>query len=347
MANEEESLMATPQGAEPASAAADTSAAKPDTNNEEAASPVHRSKKERRRSRTLRYVTVLGVLAIYIVGVVLNTGLGSLCAFGVDSIAAICPVGILETAIADRIFLPLPVIVLLVIIVLSVIFGRSFCGWVCPVPLTRKAITGKGEAAVWEKERNHRNTNLGCASCDGSSCAKIDIDQKQGSKKITPLSKNSKTALGVLAITLITTLIFGFPVFCLVCPVGLVFATIFAVIRLVAFNELVVDLLIFPALIIIELVVLRKWCATLCPIGAFLGLLSRFGKTFRPTVNTDVCLATSKGSSCDACHQACGFDIDLVRATGTGNIADCTRCKECAAHCPVDAITFPAVRPSA
>lgn len=296
--------------------------------------------KKRRRTRTLRYATVLGVLAVYLVGVVLSSGLGSLCAFGVSDIAAICPVGILETAIAGRVVLPLPVIVLLVIIVGAILFGRAFCGWVCPVPLTRKLVTGKSERDAWETERKRKD----CVSC--TSCSSCAGDECQGSGKgklrFAPFSKNSKSALGVLGVTLITTLVFGFPVFCLVCPVGLVFATVFAVIRLVMFNELVVDLIVFPALIVIELVLLRKWCSSLCPIGAFLGLFSRFGKTFRPVVDQSKCLVSTQGSSCDACHAACGFDIDLVRAAGSGNVADCSRCGECAAHCPVDAISFPA-----
>lgn len=294
----------------------------------------------RNRTRRMRYATVIGVLAVYVVGIELNTGLGSLCAFGVSDIAAVCPVGILETAIAGRTILPLPVIALLIAIGASVLLGRAFCGWVCPVPLTRKAVTGKSERDAWEADRAKKSCSS-CGSC--ASCAEADDAKPRGSSPlIAPLSRNLKSALGVLGVTLVTTLVFGFPVFCLVCPVGLVFATIFAVVRLVAFNELVVDIVVFPALIVVELLLLRKWCASLCPIGAFLGLFSRFGKTFRPVVDSANCLALTQGSSCDACHAACGFDIDLVRATGSGNIADCSRCGECAAHCPAGAISFPA-----
>lgn len=288
----------------------------------------------------MRYVTVIGVLAVYVVGIALNTGLGSLCAFGVSNIAGVCPVGILETAIAGRVILPLPAIALLIAIGASVLLGRAFCGWVCPVPLARKVVTGKSERDAWEVDRAKKSC-LSCTSCD--SCGEPGDAKPHGIlSRIEPLSKNSKSALGVLGVVLVTTLVFGFPVFCLVCPVGLVFATIFAVVRLVAFNELVVDIVVFPALIVAELLLLRKWCATLCPIGAFFGLFARFGKAFRPVVDSKKCLALSEGSSCDACHAACGFDIDLVYAIGSGNIADCSRCGECAAHCPAGAIGFPA-----
>lgn len=306
-----------------------TSATAPNSNYEafsrHTSSPSHKKK-----VRMLRYLTVIGVLAVYGVGVVANTGLGSLCAFGVSDIASICPVGILETAIAGRILLPLPLIVLLAIIALTVLFGRAFCGWVCPVPLSRKLITNKEERDAWAQDRKNAKDTCGCHPA-GTSRKKPHF----------PLfSRNNYSALAVLAVTLITTVVFGFPVFCLVCPVGLVFATIFAIIRLAAFNELVVDIIVFPTLIVLELVLLRKWCSSFCPIGAFLGLFSRFNRVLVPKVNRSACLTTTHDAHCDLCHQACNFDIDLVRGAGSGVPADCSKCGECAAACPVEAISF-------
>lgn len=274
----------------------------------------------RRRVRLMRTATVLGVLAVYLVGATLNTGLGSLSAFGVGDIAAVCPVGALETMIAGRVLLPLPLAAIVVAVIAAVFLGRAFCSWICPVPLTRKLVTNKHERDAFAAAR------------------------KKGrlAKREWPgLGRNETSALGVLGITLVTTLVFGFPVFCLVCPIGLVFATLFALVRLVVFNELVADLIVFPALIVLELLILRRWCATLCPMGAFLGLFARFNRTLVPTVDRGKCLTTATGAACDACHTACNSDIDLVRDTGTGMLHDCTKCKECAAHCPADAITFP------
>ncbi|OUO92534.1 hypothetical protein B5F40_01180 [Gordonibacter sp. An230] len=285
------------------------------------------SRPRRRRIRVARTATVLGVLAVYVVGVVLSTGLGSLSAFGIGDIAAVCPVGALETMIAGRIVLPLPLIAIVLAVLAAVCFGRAFCSWVCPVPLTRKLVTNKRERDAFA------------------------ADRKKGrllSKRGWPgLGRNGTSALGVLGVALATTLVFGFPVFCLVCPIGLAFATLFALVRLAMFNELVVDLVVFPALIVFELVVLRKWCATLCPVGAFLGLFARFNRTLVPTIDEEKCLATATGTACDACHAACSSDIDLVRDAGTGALHDCTKCHECADHCPASAITFPWRRPKA
>lgn len=278
----------------------------------------------RRRIRTLRMLTVLGVLVVYGIGMALNTGLGSLSAFGIDGIAAMCPVGAMETMIAGRIVLPLPLIAIALAAFAAVLLGRAFCSWVCPVPRTRKLITNKYE----------RDSFV--------------ADRKKGrfyTKREWPgFGRNETSALGVLGVTLVTSFVFGFPVFCLVCPIGLVFATVFSLIRLVIFNELVVDLIVFPALIVLELVIFRKWCATLCPVGAFLGLFARFNRTFVPSVDEKKCLAMTEGSACDACHSSCDSDIDLVRAAGSGMLHDCTKCHECADHCPASAITFPLIR---
>lgn len=286
---------------------------------------------KRNRTRVARYLTVAGVLVVYIVGVAFNTGLGSLSAFGVGDVSLICPVGILETAIAGRIILPLPFVVFVLIAAAAVLFGRAFCGWVCPVPLVRKLVTNK-------EERDHHEASRRKRAAAGEAIAESTMSKNRA---WSSLGKGSTTGLGVLGMTLATTLIFGFPVFCLVCPIGLFFATVLAVIRLVAFNELVVDLLVFPAIIVLELVVLRKWCSTLCPVGALLGLFGRLNKRFVPKVDKERCLAQAEGAACDACHRACNFDIDLIRGTGEGELHDCSKCKECAAHCPTQAITFP------
>ncbi|MFR1638333.1 MAG: 4Fe-4S binding protein [Eggerthellaceae bacterium] len=67
---------------------------------------------------------------------------------------------------------------------------------------------------------------------------------------------------------LLSTAVFGFPVFCLICPVGLTFATLIAVWRLFQFNEVALSLLVFPAMLALEVLVLRKWCSRFCPLGA-------------------------------------------------------------------------------
>lgn len=270
-------------------------------------------------------MTTMAVAAIAVtVGALSHTGLGSLSAIGVGSIAAICPVGYLETEFASRNFTPYLFIGFLVIAGLTVLFGRFFCGWVCPVPLVRKVLTNKineGEASLK----------------DGSFAGDVvlPVDSEEDSQK------NSATGLVILGVTLGSSAICGFPVFCLICPVGLSLTTIVALIRLITYNDPSFDLLIFPAVIIIELVLVKKWCRNFCPIGALLSLFSRFNRTLVPTVDRSRCLETISDVKCQRCRNVCSFDIELKNGNGTGEISDCSKCRECSDNCPVHAIRFP------
>ena len=52
----------------------------------------------------------------------------------------------------------------------------------------------------------------------------------------------------VLGGALLSTFIFGFPVFCLVCPIGLTFATILLLVNLFAQGDVTWSLIVVPAI---------------------------------------------------------------------------------------------------
>ncbi len=148
----------------------------------------------------------------------------------------------------------------------------------------------------------------------------------------------------VLLVVLVTTAVFGFPVFCLVCPVGLTFAFVLLVMRLFAFGELTWALLVFPAIVLAEVALLPRWCRTLCPLGALHSLAAHANVTWRPTVDPELCLETSRNVSCGRCLQVCPQDIDLHAAGSGAPLNACEKCGACADACPTKAIGFPAVR---
>jgi ferredoxin-type protein NapH len=282
-------------------------------------------------------MTTMAVVAmVVIVGAAWNAGTGSLSAFGIENVSAICPLGYLETAFANRDIMPSLLISFLVIAGLTALLGRVFCGWVCPIPLTRSLLIN--EANEGQKSFTNSASNDGWAlpvPGDGET-AKASCSQKGSGAE-----KHSSSGLLILGITLASSAICGFPVFCLICPIGLVFATLFALIRLLHFNEPTLDLIVFPVVIIVELVLLKKWCSKLCPVGALLSIFSRFNRSFVPTVNRSLCLAESCDTKCQRCRSVCSFDVDLKNGSGTGDISDCTKCRDCADNCPADAIRFP------
>ncbi len=180
----------------------------------------------------------------------------------------------------------------------------------------KKALSGCGAGSC----------TAGCASCASA---------KQPHKKLD--SRHY-----VLGGALLSTAIFGFPVFCLVCPVGLTFATVLVVWRLFAAGDMTIAVILVPALLIIELVFLRKWCTRFCPLSALMNLVSRFSKTFVPVIDDTKCLETSQGVPCSRCAQVCESDINIRHiAYGERTLADCSRCRNCADVCPTHAISFP------
>ena len=234
----------------------------------------------KRNSKLLRTLSVLAVIALVCLGLALHTGTGTPSAWGIYDIAAICPLGAAEAALASKTVVPPMLIALAIGIALVVLFGRAF-----------------GGAA------DSRNWVLGGA--------------------------------------LLSTAVFGFPVFCLICPVGLTFATLIAVWRLFQFNEVALSLLVFPAMLALEVLVLRKWCSRFCPLGALLSLASRLNRTFRPVSNEATCLRSSKGEHCHQCADVCPEGIDLHDASASAPMNECTKCRACADACPMHAISFP------
>ncbi len=76
----------------------------------------------------------------------------------------------------------------------------------------------------------------------------------------------------------------------------------------------------------------RLWCRHLCPLGAFMGFISRFS-LFGRVVDENKCI------KCLKCESAC--PIDAVREEGLST--DKSRCElsfECADVCPQDAVHF-------
>ena len=107
-------------------------------------------------SRRLRSLTAAAFIVMTGIGLAWHTGWGTLSSFGIGSIAEVCPLGALEAMLADRTFLPQAFFGLLVVAAVVVLFGRIFCGWVCPVPLLRRITARrKGGGVLFENRGLH------------------------------------------------------------------------------------------------------------------------------------------------------------------------------------------------
>lgn len=264
----------------------------------------------RYKPRTLRMLTTVAIILLAMVGYIAGLDLGTPSSIGIGSFFLICPLGGLEVLLASKTFIPSAVISLVVVVILALLLGRSWCAWGCPAKVV-KGICGRKEA--------HAEAAVVVRSI-----------------KETFL-RDSR--LWVLVAFLIAAVVIGFPIFCLVCPIGLTFGTVFSLIRLFTDADVNIGLLAFPLALVIELVAMKKWCLRICPVAGLLSLLGRFGKVGCPTVKRETCLL-EQGAECHSCLQVCPEHIDLHAQDVHYQLADCTRCGECVHVCPSQSVSL-------
>jgi ferredoxin-type protein NapH len=210
--------------------------------------------------------------------------------------------------------------------------GRAFCAWICPVPpLTRFFRPSKGgahdvPAAVKDVGAAPEASKSSSVTAPGGALPAVG-GQRDGRR----IDSRHAVLLGAL----ISTAVFGFPVFCLICPVGLVFATFIALWRMFVEQDPTWSLLVFPLVLFLELVLFRKWCHRLCPLGALMSLLTCKSPLLHPQLDEDTCLRT-KGVDCRICVEQCPEKLD----PHTPKIPECTKCGICAERCPTRAISL-------
>lgn len=270
------------------------------------------------------------IVAVLLIALFAGWQTGTLCSVGYDAIAYICPLGALETIFGSWAFVPRVLICLAVVVIVALVFGKAFCSWVCPVAPLSDLLRGRKAREKDECERTQAAHRVLERWSDTNAAQ---------AEKHKPFRYRVDGRHVVLAGSLASAAVCGFPVFCLVCPIGLTFASAIALYRLIGFNEPAIEVLVFPALLVLELTVFRKWCHRFCPVGALLSLLSRGNRTFKPHVNASMC-ARHAGSSCAACAQACPEHIDPCADLGDRSLAECTRCGACVNTCPAKALSF-------
>ncbi len=258
----------------------------------------------------IRLLFAIAVVALITIGVQAKLDWGSMCSY--------CPLGFLQVTLAGR-SIPIDLIWPVVIVTIGVIFlGKVFCAWICPTAILR---------GIFPSKETKTTTNKQCSG-QCSSCSEIE---DKGS---------SYTTYILLGVVLLASLIVRFPVFCLVCPVGLFFGFGYAVFRLSTLYQPGWELIIFPALLIFEVFILRSWCASFCPLGAMFKIIGQLGikskVAVRPFVEQETCLH-SQGVNCHICHNVCPENLEMP-LDGKDKYEDCTLCLECYQDCPTEAI---------
>lgn len=262
------------------------------------------------KMRYIRFIVAALVLIAIFVGMQAHVAIGSLC--------MLCPVGFASIAAASG-SVPwelLPGVIALLAIVFLI--GRAFCSWICPTGALKNLFGGHTPRGV--VGRTGEPAQVRCA----------------GSR-----SKSSLATQGiVLAVLLVVSFIVHFPVFCLICPIGLALGTLYAVSRVFVLWTPGWELVVFPLMLLAEVFLFKRWCSRICPLGFFFGLMaklrSRLGFAVAPRVCGDSCRASE---GCHACGTVCPEDID-VSSADPRDFEDCTLCLDCVGNCPTKSLSI-------
>ena len=190
--------------------------------------------------------------------------------------------------------------VLIAVLGVSLVAGRAFCGWMCPLGTLQDMLAGWSRRLSGEKNK----------------------PRGKKSKSKYPLVVPHRVdrwlrylKYGVLAVILAVSLMTVYPPLRNICPVRAIFSF--------HWNTalLGVVLLVFVAS---SLLVKRFTCKYLCPLGAGLAIFNKFSLI---RVHSD--LGTC--NHCGRCDNECPMDIEAV--PDNLRSVECVRCLECLETC--------------
>ncbi len=239
------------------------------------------------------------------------------------------PAMVTVTALSARI-LGLTFVPAAIVILISPLLGRVFCGYICPMGTT---LDGGDKLFGDPKSRG------------------LDIEKLRGMKTLVLIFILAAALLGVSLIFLtsplsLITRFYGL----LVQPVLALFAdTALRLIRPIAewfdvrslafsqihtprFATQLFILAFFTALFFLTRVSPRFWCRYICPSGALLAILSR-----RPLIRRVV---SQDCSDCGKCAKACPMNAIPTDNPGLTSHGECIVCQTCKNICPESAIAF-------
>jgi polyferredoxin len=253
------------------------------------------------------------------------------------------PLAMLAHLLPSRTFLAASALALITL-GLSFVFGRAWCGWICPlgttldlIPLKRLRGDRRPPAEGWRRVKYILLTATLTAALLGN-LTLLAFDP------LTLLSRSLTTALwpGLDRLVLaLEKLLFRVPF--LSEPVAAFDAAVRPALfpaQPVFFRDALLFGLLFAAVVGLNAFAERFWCRYLCPLGGLLGLLSKVA-VFRRTVGEDC-------PGCVLCTHACPTGTIDPGRNYASDPSECTLCLDCLETCPRSRIEFtPQWKPAA
>ena len=266
--------------------------------------------------RTVRRIAqVISLLVFLWFSVVATFGAGPLESRGwpVNGFLELDPLVALATALSTgSLYHGLALAV--VTVAVTLLLGRVFCGWMCPLGTLQQAVgwlarRGRPASVRIARNRPHRAQRL---------------------KVYVLVAFLAASALGVVQIGLLDPLVLLSRAVDVVLvplvdrPLGVMFAAPRATLQALAIGGLVL------AVLGASLFVPRFFCRFVCPLGGLLGLLSRWAP-LRLGRQGATC------TSCGLCDRDCEGACDPA---GRIRTAECVLCWNCVADCPHGSMAF-------
>lgn len=198
----------------------------------------------------------------------------------------------------------------LIPILLTLVLGRFFCGWICPATFIYELNDNLG---TW--------LHAGLRTLLGS---RFD-------KTYLPIGRhrfNPRLKYFVLTISIIITIAAGTALISNIYPPAIIGREIYYLVVMGSFG--IGSTFLLATLLFDLLIARRGFCRYLCPGGALYSLLSRF-RVLRIQRDVTHC------NDCAKCNTACQFDLDPMQDSFG---QDCNNCSACVAICPTDALSF-------
>ena len=249
----------------------------------------------------IRGIVRPGFLAL-LCGAALFGWAANACYLKIGYLRLLSPAGFLEIAAVSR-SIPWDLLPGFILLMLIIIFaGRVWCGWFCNVSFLSEKITRVTKGKV------------------------PPVCLPRAPKKIR-LTFGVGDAAAIMGGLFLGMLIFGFPLFCIFCPVGVVSR------NLISFFtqwQLRWDLVLLAVPVLVAMVIdTRK--APLCPAGLTRAVLAKPNHTLRPVTDQELCIR------CGRCTEVCPAGLIPHQYADP---SACIKCFSCVDNCPTGAITI-------
>ncbi|BCO09607.1 hypothetical protein GF1_19830 [Desulfolithobacter dissulfuricans] len=230
----------------------------------------------RRRYNTLRFAVLLAAFLVILLNPFLNyykaitLVQGWYQSLGIGELWFVSPLEGLESIlVTKKLYLP-ALIGMLPPVLLALLLGRVFCGWICPINFFGELL-----------DRLRRL-----------------ISRKKRLQDRLVLAR--RLLWFALIGEFLLTMILGAPIFVIMSPPGLVGREIMMA---VFFHKLAVEGVVLVAVLLLELLTRRFYCRYFCPLG---GLLALIGSRRRLVIHQELEACTQ----CGLCDHACPLGLN-------------------------------------